>query len=57
MSTTVNYYNATGTVIVRTRTYGTRKLADAAMHRARKRGVIGAIAGKRTAQDAPTSHH
>ena len=57
MATTVNYYDATGTKIVRTRAYSTRELAWAAIKRAQKRGQIAAFAGTRTAQDQPTVHH
>lgn len=55
--TTVNYYDPTGTEIIRTRTYRTAALAWAAIKRAQKAGKIAMYAGKRTAQDAPTCHH
>lgn len=54
---TVHYYSNGGTTIVRTRTYTTRAGAERAMARARKRGVISAFAGNRTASDSPTCHH
>jgi hypothetical protein len=54
---TVNYYDAKGVVIVRTRTYSTKRLARDAIARAEKRRQICGYAGKRTAHDSPTCHH
>ena len=56
-NTTVLYYNATGTAVVREHTYATRKAAFAAMDRARTRGQISALKGTRLAGDPPTVHH
>lgn len=54
---TVHYYDHTATRIVRTRTYRTLAGARRAMERARKRGTVSALAGRRSANDQPTCHH
>jgi len=55
--TTVHFYDATGTRIVRTVSYRSPALARAALRRAAKRGQIAAYAHTRQASDPPTVHH
>lgn len=55
--TTVLFYNATATTVVRQRMYRSRRQADAAIRRASIRGQVAATAHIRTSEDPPTEHH
>lgn len=54
---TLHFYDGTGTRILRTTTYRTRQLANAALRRAAKQRQIACFAGVRTGRDHPTCHH
>ena len=57
MKTVVNFYDSTGSKIIRTRIYETRAKAWAAIVRAQKSRQIAGFAAVRTSSDQPSVHH